>query len=208
MTEDTVNGRPATFLQAMLTFAVLAASLIITTSQFDGSPHVPLLFSAAVAAAVGLFNRVPWSGTLESIASAFSDASAAIIVMLLIGVIIATWIAGGIVPTLIFYGLKVLSPDHFLLASCLICTVVSLSTGSSWTTIGTVGLALSGIGLALDTNPAITAGAVVSGAYFGDKMSPLSDTTNLAPGITGVNLFEHIWGEFNWIPAGGSASGS
>ena len=90
MAEDTVNGRPATFLQAILTFAVLAASLIITTSQFDGSPHVPLLFSAAVAAAVGLFNRVPWSGTLDSIASAFSDASAAIIVMLLIGVIIAT----------------------------------------------------------------------------------------------------------------------
>lgn len=185
-------GTTATFAQALFTFAVLAAGLILTTSKLNGSPHVPLLLSTAVAAGVGLYNKVSWSDMLECIGSAYADAAAAILVMLLIGVIIATWIAGGIVPVLIFYGLKVLSPDHLLLASCLICTIVSLATGSSWTTIGTVGLALAGIGLALDANPAITAGAIVSGAYFGDKMSPLSDTTNLAPAVSGVNLFEHI----------------
>jgi NhaC family Na+:H+ antiporter len=192
MTDVDEKGNSASFIQAVFTFFVLATGLILTTGKLNGSPHVPLLFATAVAASIGLYNRVRWTDMLGCIASAYADAAAAMLVMLLIGVIIATWIAGGIVPVLIFYGLKVLSPDHFLLASCLICTIVSLATGSSWTTIGTVGLALAGIGLALDTNAAITAGAIVSGAYFGDKMSPLSDTTNLAPAITGVNLFEHI----------------
>jgi NhaC family Na+:H+ antiporter len=166
------NKSTASFAQAMLAFVFLAFSLIFTVKSFDGSPHVPLLLSTALAAAIGLYNRVPWSDMLECIGSAYADAAAAILVMLLIGVIIATWIAGGIVPVLIYYGMKILSPEHFLLASCLICTVVSLATGSSWTTIGTVGLALSGIGLALGVNPAITAGAIVSGAFFWDKISP------------------------------------
>ena len=128
----------------------------------------------------------------RTIASTYADAAGAILIMLLIGAIIGTWIAGGIVPALIYFGLQVLSPDHLLVASCLICSIVSLAIGSSWTTIGTVGLALAGIGLALGFNPAMTAGAIVSGAYFGDKMSPLSDTTNLAPAVVGVTLFEHI----------------
>ena len=190
-TDDNI-GVPATLTQSLGVFAFLAASLVSTILLFDGSPHVPLLFSTAVAATLGLHNRVPWTEMHRTIASTYAEAAGAILIMLLIGMIIGTWIAGGIVPALIYFGLQVLSPDHLLLASCLICSIVSLAIGSSWTTIGTVGIALAGIGLALDINPAMTAGAIVSGAYFGDKMSPLSDTTNLAPAVVGVNLFEHI----------------
>jgi Na+:H+ antiporter, NhaC family len=105
---------------------------------------------------------------------------------------IGAWIAGGVVPTMIYYGLMILSPAVFLVAGCLLCCVVSLATGSSWTTAGTIGVALIGVGMGLGIDPAMTAGAIVSGAYFGDKMSPLSDTTNLAPAIAGSTLFEHI----------------
>jgi NhaC family Na+:H+ antiporter len=173
-------------------FVFLAASLVFGFRSFDASPHVPLLLTAALAGAIGLYNRTPWSTMQKGIADAYRDAAPAILIMLIIGSVIGTWIAGGIVPALIFYGLKVISPDYFLLATCLICSIASVATGSSWTTIGTIGLALFGIGLGMSINPAMTAGAIVSGAYFGDKMSPLSDTTNLAPAMAGVGLFEHI----------------
>jgi NhaC family Na+:H+ antiporter len=116
----------------------------------------------------------------------------AILIMMIIGPLIASWMAAGIVPAMVFYGLKIMSPTFFLTISVLICSVVSLAIGSSWTTMATVGLALFGIGTGLGINPAMTVGAIVSGAYFGDKMSPFSDTTNLAPGVAGTDLFSHI----------------
>ena len=147
METDAEKGKQATLAQSLGVFAFLAISLVTTIVLFNGSPHVPLLCSTAVAAAVGLYNRVPWSAMHRTIASTYAEAAGAILIMLLIGAIIGTWIAGGIVPALIYFGLQVLSPDHLLVASCLICSIVSLAIGSSWTTIGTVGLALAGIGL-------------------------------------------------------------
>src|SRR5690606_35594521 len=112
-------------------------------------------------------------------------------ILLAVGIMIATWIAGGVVPALIYYGLKVLNPGIFYAATCLVCAIVSLSIGSSWTTAASVGVALIGVAVGMGLSVEITAGAVISGAYFGDKMSPLSDTTNLAPAVAGVDLFSH-----------------
>ncbi|SDP30906.1 Na+/H+ antiporter NhaC [Desulforhopalus singaporensis] len=187
-----VSRKDATFGQALFVFVFLAVSLLVTIKVFGGSPHIPLLMTAVVAGSIGLVNKMPWDDIQEGITEAFKNASPAIVIMTIIGAVIGTWIAGGIVPALIYYGLKVISPDYFLVSSCLICSVVSLSTGSSWSTVGTIGLALMGVGAGLEMNPAMTAGAVISGAYFGDKLSPLSDTTNLAPAMAGSKLFEHI----------------
>src|SRR5699024_11886076 len=116
----------------------------------------------------------------------------AVIILMLVGLVIGSWIGGGIVATMIYYGLQLISPTYFLVTILLICSIISVVIGSSWSTIATVGVAGMGIGLSMDINPAMIAGAVVSGAYFGDKMSPLSDTTNLASGLTNTDLFEHI----------------
>ena len=116
----------------------------------------------------------------------------AILILLIVGTLIGTWILSGVVPSMIYWGLNILSPGIFLVATLLICSIVSVSTGSSWTTAGTVGIALLGIGQTLGIPSPVIAGAIISGAYFGDKMSPLSDTTNLAPAMAGANLFDHI----------------
>lgn len=186
------DGKHATFLQAVVVFTFLGVSLLTTIKVFGGSPHIPLLMTAVLAGGIGLFNKMSWDDIQKGITETFKNASPAIVIMVIIGAVIGTWIAGGIVPTLIFYGLKVISPDYFLVSTCLICSVVSVSTGSSWTTAGTIGLALMGVGTGLGISPGMTAGAVISGAYFGDKLSPLSDTTNLAPAMAGCKLFEHI----------------
>lgn len=116
----------------------------------------------------------------------------AMLILMMVGLLIGSWIPGGVIPSMIYYGLKVLSPSIFLFAGCLLCCIVSLATGTSWGTAGTIGVALIGVGMGLGVDPGMTAGAIVSGAYFGDKMSPLSDTTNLAPAIAGPTLFDHI----------------
>jgi len=157
-----------------------------------GDPHLSLIVAAAVAAAIGRRLGHPWKSIEGGIVHGISIGLPAILVLMTIGVLIATWIASGIVPMLIVCGLKTLSPAVFLPAACLVCAIVSVSTGSSWTTAGTVGVALIAVGKALDVPLGMSAGAVVSGAYFGDKMSPLSDTTNLAPAVAGAELFEHI----------------
>ncbi|MBP6506263.1 MAG: Na+/H+ antiporter NhaC [Opitutaceae bacterium] len=154
--------------------------------------HLPLAAAAAVAALMALRLGWSWREIEESFVQGIMLALGAVLILLVVGVLIGTWIASGIVPLLIVYGLKLLSPDYFLLATCLICGVVSLATGSSWTTAGTVGIAFIGIGTALGIPLPMVAGAIISGAYFGDKMSPLSDTTNLAPAVAGAELFEHV----------------
>jgi Na+:H+ antiporter, NhaC family len=154
--------------------------------------QIPLVAATAVAALMAWRVGLRWDEIHDSFLNGIRLSLGAVLILLIVGVLIGTWIASGIVPMLIVLGLKLLSPGAFLVATCVICAIVSLVTGSSWTTAGTVGVALIGVGTGLNVPLPIVAGAIVSGAYFGDKMSPLSDTTNLAPAIAGSELFEHV----------------
>jgi NhaC family Na+:H+ antiporter len=178
--------------KAVFVFIFLFVSLLLTIKVFGGSPHIPLAMAAIVAGILAVQAGFEWNFIEEGIKETIKMSSQAIIIMLAIGAIIGTWILGGVVPTMIYYGLKVLSPGIFLIATCLICSIVSVATGSSWSTAGTIGVALMGVGTGLGISPGMTAGAIISGSYFGDKMSPLSDTTNLAPAMAGADLFDHI----------------
>lgn len=176
-------------LPILLTFLVLGTQLFI----FDTfTPHVPLVIGIAITAVVGRYLGCTWKDMQEGMLHVVSVGLPAVGILILVGMITGVWISSGTVPTLIYYGLEVLSPQIFLAAAALLCAVVSVSLGTSWGTVGTVGLALMGIGAGFGIPVYWTAGAVVSGAFFGDKVSPLSDTTNLAPAVTGVDLFDHI----------------
>jgi len=158
----------------------------------SGPNQMALIFAASIAMLIAVINGIPWTILEEGMINSIRAALPAILILLLIGSLAGTWIISGIVPTMIFYGLKLLSPSVFLLATCFICSIVSVATGSSWTTVATIGLALTGVGETLGISAGYVGGAIISGAYFGDKMSPLSDTTNLASAMVGVNLFTHI----------------
>ncbi len=158
----------------------------------SGSNQFILLLGGAVAAIVGFFNKVTYKQMIEEVANNIKSTTGALLILLFVGALAGTWLISGVIPTMIFYGLKLLNPTIFLPATVIICAVISIATGSSWTTSATVGIALIGIGGALGIPLGMVAGAVLSGAYFGDKMSPLSDTTNLAPAMAGTDLFTHI----------------
>ncbi len=177
---------------AFIPVAFLVVALSVTIGIFKLSPHIPLIAAAAVAAGVAVIHKHPWKEIQDGMVHGITLAMSAILILMVVGTMIGTWILGGVVPTMIFYGLKVLSPGIFLIATLIICSIVSLGTGSSWSTAGTVGVALIGVGQGLGIPVAMVAGAIISGAYFGDKMSPLSDTTNLAPAVAGTDLFSHI----------------
>jgi NhaC family Na+:H+ antiporter len=173
--------------------ALLAAAVSLFGDASSGGPNqIALVLAMAFAALIGLRLGHRWATIQEAIARGLALGANAIFILLAVGALIGAWILSGTVPTIIYFGIAILDPAIFYLACCLICALVSLSIGSSWTTAGTVGVALMGIAQGLGLSPAITAGAVVSGAYFGDKMSPLSDTTNLAPAAAGSELFAHI----------------
>ena len=157
-----------------------------------GEAHMPLVLSAALVSVVGALNGWKWSYMEKGMLAGINRSMQANLILLTVGMLVSTWKAGGIIPSMIYYGLNILNPAIFLVTACLLCSIVSLVIGSSYTTAGTIGVALIGISIGLGVNPAMTAGAVVSGSYFGDKMSPMSDTTNLAPGVSGSNIFEHI----------------
>jgi len=177
-------------LVPVVALIVLLAGII---GGLDGGGHIPLVLATAVASAVAAWGlKMPWTHIEAGMVRGISGGLPAVLVLLLVGMLVGVWIAAGVVPLLIHYGLMVLAPGWFLVATCIICAVVALATGSSWSTAATVGLALVGVGEALGIHAGMTAGAIVSGAYFGDKMSPLSDTTNLAPAAAGSELFEHI----------------
>lgn len=161
-------------------------------SSLDGSNQFVLLLGAAVAGVIGVLNRVKLKEIFATIANNIQSTAGAILILLLVGALTGTWMMSGIIPTMIYYGMQILSPSYFLASCIVICSIISITTGSSWTTSATVGVALIGIAQALGISVAMTAGAVISGAYFGDKISPMSDTTNLAAAITGTNLFVHI----------------
>lgn len=183
---------------SLIPFAVLVMALffvvrIFGTDSLDGGSQVALLLSAGVASAISILAyKKPWAELENAILDNVRSIGTAILILLLIGAVSGTWMASGIVPTLIYYGMKVIHPAVFLFVTCLICAVVSIITGSSWTTIATIGVALTGIGTALGYSSGWTAGAIISGAYFGDKISPLSDTTVLASSSAETPLFTHI----------------
>lgn len=181
-------------------FLVALAPLLLTIALValqvfyygDVSPHVPLALGIVITAVFGWRRGYRWKEMQNGMFNVIHVALPAIFILYTIGMIIGTWIQAGTVPLMIYYGLQVLDPSYFLFAACIICAVVSVSTGTSWGTTGTMGLALIGIGEGLGVPMAMTAGAVVSGAFFGDKMSPLSDTTNFSPAVVGTDLFTHI----------------
>ncbi|HBP41326.1 MAG: Na+/H+ antiporter NhaC [Vreelandella alkaliphila] len=189
--EDQEIPRPS-LKATMIPIVFMAASLGVFIGYFETDPHLPLFLSAIVATAVALATGSRWKKLEAGIMRSIGLTTQAIVILIIIGTIIGYWIAGGIVPTMIYYGLSILAPDYFLVAACLICCLVSLAGGNAWTAAGTIGIALMGVGEGLGLNPAMVAGAVISGVYFGDKISPLSETTNMAPGVVGVDLFEHI----------------
>jgi NhaC family Na+:H+ antiporter len=180
---------PVVALVIMLFYNVFYA---FGDDALSGSNQFILLLGAAVAAIIGYFKKVKYKYMLEMIAENVKSTTGALLILLLVGALAGTWLISGIIPSMIYYGLQILNPTFFLVASVIICSVISISTGSSWTTSATVGIALIGIGNTLGISAGMTAGAVLSGAYFGDKMSPLSDTTNLAPAMAGGELFDHI----------------
>ncbi len=179
---------PVFALVGMLAYNVY----VFGDDAIGGSNQFILLMGGAVAAIVGVFNKVSYKQMLAEVAENVKSTTGALLILLMVGALAGTWLVSGIIPAMIYYGLQILNPTIFLAACVVICAIISIATGSSWTTSATVGIALIGIGEALGISLGMTAGAVLSGAYFGDKMSPLSDTTNLAPAMAGGELFDHI----------------
>jgi NhaC family Na+:H+ antiporter len=177
---------------ALIPVLFLVFLLSLNVLVFKGTAHIPIICATAVCALVGKLLGRGWKTIEKGMVSGIAQGLQACLILLLVGVLIGVFIVSGVVPAMVFYGLKLLSPRFFLVSACLICSVVSLATGSSWSTAGTVGLALIGIGQGLGVPIPMVAGAIVSGSYLGDKMSPLSDTTNLAPAVAGTDLFTHI----------------
>jgi NhaC family Na+:H+ antiporter len=171
---------------------VINVKVVYGDNSLGGANQISLLIAGAVAGIIALYNGFKWKDILNGMTESISSALPALIILLLIGSLAGTWLLSGVVPAMIYYGLDILNPTIFLFASCVICAIVSIATGSSWSTVATVGIALLGIGKALGIADGLIAGAIISGAYFGDKMSPLSDTTNLAPAMAGTDLITHI----------------
>ncbi|MDU5184091.1 MAG: Na+/H+ antiporter NhaC [Peptoniphilus sp.] len=184
--------RKANFSEALFTFVSLTIIMFISIIKYEESPHIPMLIGVLIASLVALKIGYSWKFIENSMIKGISQAMQSIIILAIIGVLIGIWILAGVVPTMIYYGLMILKPSIFLVATVLITSITSLATGTSWGTAGTMGIALMGIASGLGIPAPVTAGAVLSGAYFGDKMSPLSDTTNLAPAMAGTDVFTHI----------------
>ncbi len=192
-----VVNKNLSILEALLPIIILVGMLaynvfIFGDDSLSGTNQFILLLGGAVAAIVGFRNNVSFKEMMEEVSENVKSTSTAIFILLMVGALSGTWLVSGVIPTMIYYGLQILNPTIFLPACLIICAVISIATGSSWTTAATVGIALIGIGGALGVPLGMTAGAVLSGAYFGDKMSPMSDTTNLAPAMAGTDLFTHI----------------
>jgi NhaC family Na+:H+ antiporter len=178
--------------EALLSILGLIVFISLAILRYETDAHVPILLGVFVAAVVGLRAGFSWKEIETGMLNGITNSLQAIVILAIIGILIGVWILSGVVPTLLYYGLKILHPKIFLPATLIICSITSLATGSSWGTSGTIGIALIGIGEGLGFPLPVVAGAVLSGAYFGDKMSPLSDTTNMAPAMVGTDLYTHI----------------
>lgn len=197
--ENIVNNSELSIYEALIPVIILMGLLaynifFIEDQEWFGpyTNQLILLIGGAIAAVVGFFNKTTLNTMIKEVWANLKSVFVPIMILFLVGALAGTWLISGVIPAMVYYGLQVLSPEIFLPASVIIAAVISVATGSSWTTSATVGIALVGIGTALGISPGMIAGAVISGAYFGDKMSPLSDTTNLAPAMAGTDLFTHI----------------
>jgi len=194
---EKINTKEPSMLDSFIPVISLVVLLSIAVVYFGndssyGPNQIGLLIAMGIAIVIGIKNGYKWHDIEKAIINGISLSLGAVLILLAVGSLIGTWLLSGTVPTMIYYGLQILDPSWFYAAACIICGIVALSIGSSWTTAATIGVALIGIAQGLSLDPAITAGAVISGAYFGDKISPLSETTNLAPAVAGSELFDHI----------------
>jgi NhaC family Na+:H+ antiporter len=178
--------------EALLSFAVLIAVMSVGIAVFKVDPHIPMIIGTAFAALMAYYLGYDWKHIEKSMFDGIYQALQAVLILAIIGVLIGVWLVAGVVPAMIYYGLQIITPSLFLVASLLTCSITSLATGTSWGTAGTIGLALMGVAAGLGIPLPMAAGAILSGAYFGDKMSPLSDTTNLAPAMAGTDVFTHV----------------
>ena len=191
------STQPISLTSALTPLLLLVILLGVNVFYFgdaslDGSNQFILLIGGFLAALVGFYQKVSYEDMMEAVSNNLKSTSGSLLILLMVGALSGSWLISGIIPSMIFYGIKILNPTVFLAASVVICALISVATGSSWTTSATVGIALIGVGNAMGVPVGMTAGAIISGAYFGDKMSPLSDTTNLAPVMAGGELFSHI----------------
>ncbi len=191
------GGREPSLIDALIPVITLVSLLALSVYLYgnnssSGANQIALIFSGCVALLVGWKNGYKWPDIDKAIRQGIANTFGAMLILLTVGMLIGSWILSGTVPAMIYYGLQIINPNIFYFTACILCAVASISTGSSWTVAGTVGIGLMGISSGLGLSPEITAGAIISGAYFGDKMSPLSDTTNLAPAVAGTDLFTHI----------------
>ena len=194
---DKIKYRRPSFFESIFPIIYLVILLSINVSIFkedalSGSIQIVLILSSAVASLVAMRLGFKWKDIQKGIVKSIDSSLPSILILFLVGSLAGSWMLSGIVPAMIYYGIQILNPKIFLFAACIISIIVSMATGSSWTTTATIGIALIGIGKALNISEGLIAGSILSGAYFGDKMSPLSDTTNLAPAVAGGELFSHI----------------
>ena len=178
--------------EALISLLLLVIVLAVGIIFFEADVHVPMFVGVCVAAIMALYLGYKWGDIEKMMMDGIYKALQSICILIIVGILIGVWINAGVVPTMIYYGLQLMHPTIFFIATVLICSITSLATGTSWGTMGTMGVALMGIGFGLGMNPGMTAGAILSGAYFGDKMSPLSDTTNLAPAMAGTDVMTHV----------------
>ncbi|RIP37194.1 Na+/H+ antiporter NhaC [Staphylococcus gallinarum] len=177
---------------AVFTLVIMIGCMLFTVAVLEKEPHIPLMIGTAVAIIITMLHGYAFEEVEEMMYKGIRHALPAIVIIILVGLIIGSWIGSGVVATMIYYGLQLIDPRYFLTVVVILCGIVALAIGSSWSTMATVGVASMGIGISMGISPGMVAGAVICGSYFGDKMSPLSDTTNLASGLSNVNLFEHI----------------
>lgn len=194
---EPIQPKAPSFIDSIIPLIALVIMLTASVQLFDdnssyGPNQIALLLSMGIAILIGLKNKYTWDSIEKAIVNGISISLGAILILLAVGALIGTWLLSGTVPTMVYYGLQIINPSWFYAATCLVCGIVAMSIGSSWTTAATVGVAFIGIANGFEMSMAVTAGAVISGAYFGDKLSPLSETTNLAPAVAGTELFAHI----------------
>lgn len=200
MSNESKTPRMPKLWEALVTMGILVFLMAVAILVYGVDPHIPMFLGAMAAALMALRLGYKWEQIEEFMLNGINRVLQSLIILIIIGILIGVWLNAGVVPTMIYYGLKILNPSTFLVATMLVCSVTSLATGTSWGTAGTVGVALMGIGIGLGVNPAMTAGAVISGAYFGDKISPFSETTNLAPAMAGTDVMTHV--KFMILPTG------
>lgn len=199
MSEENKTHKPVKLWHGLLVLVITIVTMAVSIVTVD-EVHGPMFVGVVAAAVVALLVGFKWEDLEKMMMDGIYKALQSIIILAIVGILVGVWIDAGVVPSMIYYGLKILHPSIFLIAVMLICSITSLATGTSWGTMGTMGVAMLGISYGLGISPAMTAGAVLSGAYFGDKMSPLSDTTNLAPAMAGTDVMTHV--KFMMLPTG------